>query len=1173
MSLVQHIDIPVYTPLSNANRTHKFVQLSNGITALLVSDPSECVASMCVSVATGSHNDPDEVPGLAHLCEHMIVSSESKKFARKTHYHDLLTEYNGNQNAFTTGEQTSFYFEIPNSNNGTGKPIFDTLVDVLASKLSAPVFHSASISKEIQAIDNEHEINKNSVSKTLYHGIRRLANPHARFSRFSTGSMYTLAQLPIIGGKLNLKSALQKYYNDNFVAENVSIVIRGAQSLHYLSKLVQSHFGDFRSGRSIKELNKTVGSFKKLQEVWGARYEEGPLFLGSQNNESAESIFIQSSRAPVVRLVFPISHRNSAFSSAEIKLFSKVWSDLFGDESSGSIHNIFSGRNYLNRQVTQLSKFTVYDESLVLQFELTNAGWVGGVGDLLADLFTGFIPFFLSLDASAIARYMNEWNTINLLQFLYQDLDTSTMERCSDLCSELMQCEDPRFILNNGISFPCNEEKSDIGSYFENARSKKWWESQALKFQTFVGTYMDWGNCRPLFFGELSESDFINSRRNASNVKFDEYYRFEYELSSIKLDRNVACPKQFQLPNSADFLFNLERNLTALKQSLMAVLRKSQDSALSMITQSELLQTTPRLINKNENHELWVKEENSLQFSSRSVLTVEIINMSLQPSAENTMNLEILTQLLHLYMNELLYPSERVGYMYQISANNRGDVRLAITINGFPQGVNKILQLIMEKLVQISKPDFEITKKAFRSSRVRVRTKYEEAARANSCTLASLGVLILLEKDLTTLEERLDALEDIDIQLFKQFCSKLWSHQSNYMNLVIQGDLSITDIVNHYMDSIIHHLPCQDKRRDQGIPFQLKEPETIKLPQGSNLYIEMASFHEDPTNSVVYFIETGERSSPMDYTMTSLFEYFMSMTLVPDLRIKKQIGYVVLGGLRLLTETLGIHISVISNLPPQTIESEIDEYLLFLQNVVLATMTESEFQENVLQKYMQLIKSNSLEKLTKNSGPANLMAQLEASVHSGNCPATQHAQGHTFGQHKKIKDEISFRTYNFSDTKIDIGILSKLTLQQFKRFVDETISISSSKRRKLSVRFKTPMTKKDIGVSMMTMQLDAFLRAKGFHITRDRLHNIVTGTSGNTAALFKELFHHFRSQGQSLRLCTLVLKEILKQILAMTPSSSSSAQHQKSTSGTAVGQLSRPPETQILSVTAFKASS
>lgn len=1138
----ERIDVPLYTPISNSNRSHQYIQLDNGITALLISDPSEPLASFSASIMTGSHNDPDNVPGLAHLCEHMIIASESKNFPKATYYHNLLTEYNGNQNAFTTGEQTCFYFEIPNSNNKTGKPIFDELVKVFADKLKSPLFSASVINQEIQAIDNEHNNNKNLNSKLLYHAIRKLANPKSQFSRFGTGNSLTLAQVPLAGKASSLKNILQKYYTDHFISENINVVVRGSQSIHYLRKLVLSNFGDFRSGT---KLHKSIGNssnrpFQKLFDKWDPIYSE-PVFE-HKNSSVPNTIFLQSSKSPLLRLVFPVPCKGGSFSRNEINIFAKVWSDLFGDENEGSIHSHLCAKNLLNKHVSQVSKFTVNDKGLVLHFDLTTKGWESGVDSILTHLFRDFIPYILNLDPDIIAIYLNEWNAINMLKFLYQDLDSSTMDKCSDLCVEMAQCEEPSFILNNGMTAPCNHLDSGIDSYYENIPSRNWWIQLAIRFQSFIRTYMNSENCKYILLGELKKSKSFQEAMGHSKQNFsmsvDEYFGLEYVFlrTPTKYSAPTAQelePINFQLPCSKKFLFGLERNLSALKQSLSAVLQKSQQSSLSMIAKSELLDTQPELYRKNDNYEFWIKREHLLQYSSRSIITVELINMNLSPSAENTMNLEILTQLLFLYINETLYSSERVGYMYQIAANNRGDVRLALTISGFPQGVLKILQVIMDKLVSICQPTFEISKEMFRASRVAVRNKYEEAARANSCTLASLGVIILLEKNLTTLEERLEALEEITLESFKQFSSKLWIPKSNYMNLFIQGDISILDSVNEYMNGVIHHL-------DSGMTtekFHLKEPETIRLPKGKDYYIQLSGFKEDPTNSVVYFIETGDRKSPIDYTMTSLLEFFMSLTLVPDLRHKKQIGYVVLGGLRLLTDSLGIHISVMSNLDPETIETKIEEYLYYLEHQVLDKMTEKEFQETILQKYIQLIKSNSLDKLIKTAGPANLMAQIEGSVHSGNYPSTIQSQGYTLGHHKKLKDEISFRTYNFSTSTVDIALLSQLTLASWKHYFNSKISISSEQRPKLSVRFKTSMSQTDVTANIMTMQLDYFLKSKRFHIQKEELQAIVTRTGGKPASFFKESFHHFRAQGQSLKLCTLVLKEICKQIMALTSTS------------------------------------
>lgn len=717
MNKSKKTDIALFTPISNSNRAHKFVQLENGIIALLVSDPGESLASFCITVATGSHNDPPSVPGLAHLCEHMVMSSGSKRFPNATHYHDLLSEYNGNQNAYTTGEQTSFYFEIPNSNNNSGKPILDSLVGVVADKIKAPIFQSVSINKEIYAIDNEHENNKNVTSKVIYHAIRKLANPRSQFHQFSTGNVHSLVNLPL-SHKINLKDTVQKYFQEQFTADKMAIVIRSSQSLHYLQRMIQANFDDVKASKCAID-----SQFEKLKHVWQPKYRE-PLFVDTKTAKN--SICIQSSKSPLLRLIFPISHEESQFTSSEIKVFSKVWCDLFGDESPESIYQQFNSKNYLTGQVAQLSKFSVENDALVLQFNLTSLGWRSGINKVLTQFFYGFVQYLRGMDVDPLARYLNEWNAINILQFLYQDLENSTMDRSSELCSELLQCENPEFILNNGVTLSCNYTSSNIGSYYENEKSQKWWCLLAEKFRSFLSTYMSWDNCKIVMLGDLSTNELLKMK-DSDQLNLDEYYDFHYYKGIVEL-QGCTYFVPFNLPTSEKFLFGLDRNLNHLKKSLLATQRKSQNSSLSIIAQSDLLQTRPKLVAKNAFFELWSKEEHSLHFQSRSILTVELINMNIKPSAEATMNLEILVQLLYFHINESLFPSERVGYMYQIAANNRGDVRLAITVAGFPQGLESLLRIIMDKLVEICQPGFCIPNNLFRKSRIIVRNKYEEAS-------------------------------------------------------------------------------------------------------------------------------------------------------------------------------------------------------------------------------------------------------------------------------------------------------------------------------------------------------------------------------------------------------------------------------------------------------------
>ncbi|SSD61122.1 uncharacterized protein SCODWIG_02883 [Saccharomycodes ludwigii] len=108
--------LPLYLPISNLEKRYKLFKLPNGLLCFLISDPTEKIASCSLTVATGAFNDPENMLGLAHLCEHMLLAGGSKEYTDPQIFHEEIGKNNGSFNAYTTGEQTTFYFEIPNTN-------------------------------------------------------------------------------------------------------------------------------------------------------------------------------------------------------------------------------------------------------------------------------------------------------------------------------------------------------------------------------------------------------------------------------------------------------------------------------------------------------------------------------------------------------------------------------------------------------------------------------------------------------------------------------------------------------------------------------------------------------------------------------------------------------------------------------------------------------------------------------------------------------------------------------------------------------------------------------------------------------------------------------------------------------------------------------------------------
>ncbi len=57
-------------------------------------------------------NDPPEIPGLAHLCEHMLFHRTGATTGSGSGYSKFISENGGSCNAFTTRDQTNYHFDV-----------------------------------------------------------------------------------------------------------------------------------------------------------------------------------------------------------------------------------------------------------------------------------------------------------------------------------------------------------------------------------------------------------------------------------------------------------------------------------------------------------------------------------------------------------------------------------------------------------------------------------------------------------------------------------------------------------------------------------------------------------------------------------------------------------------------------------------------------------------------------------------------------------------------------------------------------------------------------------------------------------------------------------------------------------------------------------------------------
>ena len=94
------------------DRKYRLITLrSNGLKVLLIHDRETEKGSASMSVHVGHFSDPDDRPGLAHFCEHMLFLG-TEKYPEEAEYKRYLAEYGGRSNASTSTEGTTFQFDV-----------------------------------------------------------------------------------------------------------------------------------------------------------------------------------------------------------------------------------------------------------------------------------------------------------------------------------------------------------------------------------------------------------------------------------------------------------------------------------------------------------------------------------------------------------------------------------------------------------------------------------------------------------------------------------------------------------------------------------------------------------------------------------------------------------------------------------------------------------------------------------------------------------------------------------------------------------------------------------------------------------------------------------------------------------------------------------------------------
>ncbi|PSS15673.1 Insulin-degrading enzyme-like 1, peroxisomal [Actinidia chinensis var. chinensis] len=219
-------------------RDYRRIVLHNSLQALLISDPETDKCAACMEVGIGSFSDPEGLEGLAHFLEHMLFYA-SEKYPLEDSYSKYITEHGGSTNAFTASEHTNYYFDV-------NADCFEEALDRFAQFFIKPLMSPDATMREIKAVDSENQKNLLSDGWRMNQLQKHLSAESHPYHKFSTGNWDTLEVKPKARG-VDTRHELLKFYEENYSANLMHLVVYAKESLDKIQSLVETKFQEIRN--------------------------------------------------------------------------------------------------------------------------------------------------------------------------------------------------------------------------------------------------------------------------------------------------------------------------------------------------------------------------------------------------------------------------------------------------------------------------------------------------------------------------------------------------------------------------------------------------------------------------------------------------------------------------------------------------------------------------------------------------------------------------------------------------------------------------------------------------------------------------------------------------------------------------------------------------------------
>ena len=677
----------------------------------------------------------------------------SSKYPDHSIFGNIVARGGGFDNAFTSNDETNYYFVSGNNE-------FEEALEIFSWFFKDPVLDSKSIQKEVQNVNSEHRKNINNDDWRVLNLVKSAANSSTSYSDFSTGTQETLWDTPV-KNNIDMSNELRSFYLKYYSANLMKLVILGNRTIDELEKLATEKF-----------INVTNVFKIAPQSDFGYSGVKLPL----------EIRFLPSSEKNSVHLLFPIEidlHKNAESQPFVyiILLYSYSGKASFIQKlkSLGYLLDIEFGKSIF-------SSWAVFEIEMIL----TDKGMENY--EFILEIFLSWTRYI-----STIYTSNGIWSVMQKLSensFLYASGQSSKFSETADFASRLHKT--PFKYVYSGDRVFFTKDDSIVRQILDQIKFENW--------IVVLGSYK-----------MANQSDPLATKFNKTDQYYGtEYIQLEYPTETIKKIRNglEINGKLFNDKNSDSIIVNdyfipsensfIPSNLDMICPDRWLIVRvrssyMDECSEQAFLADGDSIES--KLVFSNKKGEMWFKQDRSF-LAPLANIKIRIETDKGNVNLEEYSIMFFFEEYLAEWIRDNLYEAVDVGYSFEFHSTTNG---IEFEIYGYNDKIIQVVKALLKSFRNFVMTENEFARIKEKSLNVLIQKKsttiYKNAVEMSKS---------LIKEYNWTFDQIADECQNITLSDVQTFMNNFFDHA--YVKSLVHGNIASEQAISllHDIEKILN---------------------------------------------------------------------------------------------------------------------------------------------------------------------------------------------------------------------------------------------------------------------------------------------------------------------------------------------------------------------------------